>query len=200
MNEETESVKSEASDASAGRLDRFVIPGTGYKVIYADPPWPIKWNRSAGIRTKQLEYRTMPIAEMCQLNVKQLANPDGCTLFMWTTNGFLKEGLAMVDVWGFHYEMLFTWCKNNAMGGHPRNATEHMIIATIGTPKRGDRHDPMTLNWGRYDKGRHSAKPAEVRAIIEKITEGPRIELFARENTDGWDVWGNEVECTADLD
>jgi N6-adenosine-specific RNA methylase IME4 len=170
-----------------------------YQVIYADPPWPIKWNRSAGIRTKQLEYPTMPIAEMCQLNVKDLADKDGCTLFMWTTNGFLPEALALTKVWGFHYEMLYTWCKNNAMGGHPRNATEHMIIATIGSPKRGHRHMPMTLNWGQYPKSKHSEKPDEVREMIERITNGNRVELFARKYTDGWDVWGNEVECIVEL-
>jgi len=170
-----------------------------YQVIYADPPWPIKWNRSKGIRTKQLEYQTMPIAEMCALNVKGIADPDGCSLFLWTTNGFLPEAMAMVKIWGFHYEMLYTWCKNNAMGGHPRNATEHMIIATLGTPKRGHRNMPMTLNWGQYAKGRHSAKPNEVRSMIERITEGTRIEMFARNETIGWDVWGNEVDCTANL-
>jgi len=189
--QDVEQTKESGSLQSA--VDALVIPHGGYRVIYADPPWPIKWNRSAGIRTKQLEYMTMPIAEMCQMNVKGMADKDGCTLFMWTTNGFLPEAMALTKVWGFHYEMLYTWCKNNAMGGHPRNATEHMIIATIGTPKRGDRHDAMTLNWGQFQKGRHSEKPDEVRKVIESITESPRIELFARSNHDGWDAWGNEV-------
>ena len=177
-----------------------VVGSKRYNVIYADPAWPIKWNRSKGIRTKQLDYKTMPIAEMCQLNVKRLANPDGCTLFMWTTNGFLPEAMALTKVWGFHYEMLFTWCKNNGMGGHPRNATEHMIIATLGTPQRGHRNMDMTLNWGCYKLAEHSKKPSEVRRMIERITEGNRLELFARQKADGWDIWGNELENDVELE
>jgi N6-adenosine-specific RNA methylase IME4 len=170
-----------------------------YDVIYADPPWPIKWNRSPGIRTRQLDYQTMPIAEMCMLDIKSLANPDGCTLFMWTTNGFLPEAMALTKVWGFHYEMLFTWCKNNGMGGHPRNATEHMIIATLGTPTRGHRNMEMTLNWGCFKLAEHSKKPNEVRKMIERITEGKRVELFARQKHEGWDVWGNQVVSDVEL-
>lgn len=187
----TDMNKNATSDIPAP-LDCLVIPS--FVCILADPPWPIKWQRNAGIRTRELDYPTMPISEMCLMPVKELAHKDGCTLFLWVTNAFLPEGMGLVKAWGFTYEMLYTWCKNNGMGGHPRCATEHMIIAVRGTPKRGDRHDPMTLNWGIFPIGRHSEKPGEVRRMIEGITDGPRLELFARQKYPGWQSWGNEVE------
>lgn len=171
---------------------------TLYKTIYADPPWPIKWNGSAAVGKKQLAYPTMPIAEICALDVPAIAAPD-CTLFLWTTNAFLPEALGVVRHWRFHYKMLFTWCKNNGMGGHPRCATEHMIIATQGEPM-SDRHQSMTLNWLEHPRtNKHSEKPVAFRELIEKLSPAPRVELFARSAHPGWDVWGNEVCSDLDL-
>lgn len=43
----------------------------------------------------------------------------------------------------------------------------------------------------------HSKKPEEARRRIEQLMgDVPRIELFARRETPGWDVWGNEVACS----
>lgn len=168
-----------------------------YKTIYADPPWPIKWNASAAIGKKHIEYMTMPISEICALDVRSIADDD-CTLFMWTTNAFLPEALGVVKHWRFHYKLLYTWCKNNGMGGRPRNATEHMIIATRGEPKT-DRHDAAILNWLEHPRTRHSEKPQAIRKVVEAISPEPRIELFARKAPEGWDVWGNEVESHIEL-
>jgi len=168
-----------------------------YQTIYADPPWPIKWNASQAIGKKHIEYPTMPISEICALPVHEIADVN-CTLFMWTTNAYLPESLGVLRHWRFHYKMLFTWCKNNGMGGHPRNATEHIIIATRGEPA-SDRHASATLNWIEHPRIGHSVKPEAFREMIERISPGPRIELFARKRAPGWDAWGNEVESDIDL-
>lgn len=165
-----------------------------YKTILADPPWPIKWNTSAGIRTKHLEYMTMTVSEICEMDVKSIADRD-CTLFLWTTNAFLPEALGVIRHWRFTYKMLYTWCKNNGMGSAPRNATEHIVIATRGCPE-SNRNAPMILNWINHSIGEHSEKPDIIRRIIEQISPAPRIELFARKQISGWDVWGNEVKST----
>jgi len=162
-----------------------------YKTILADPPWPIKWNAMSAIRTKHIEYPTLTISEICELPVWSIAEKD-CTLFMWTTNAFLPESFGVLRHWKFTYKMLFTWCKNNGMGGHPRNATEHIVIATRGAPQN-DRHAPMILNWLEAPKSDHSVKPEIFRHIIEKISPKPRIELFARKRIAEWDCWGNHV-------
>jgi len=50
------------------------------------------------------------------------------------------------------------------------------------------------------ERTKHSKKPEEVRKNIELLFgELPRIELFAREKTEGWHVWGNEVESDIEL-
>ncbi len=168
-----------------------------YQTILADPPWPIKWNASAAIGKKHIEYPTMPISEICALPIYEIADTN-CTLFLWTTNSFLPEALGVLRHWKFSYKMLFTWCKNNGMGGHPRNATEHMIIATRGEPL-SNRHANATLNWIEHPRAKHSEKPAIFRSVIEKISPAPRIELFARQRIVGWDAWGNEVDSDITL-
>ena len=172
------------------------FPNKKYQIIYADPPWPIRWTRNINknMPLRELDYSTMPISEICNFPIREIADDD-CVLFMWTTNEFLPEALGIIRNWRFRYEKLHTWCKNNGMGGHPRNATEHIIIAKRGNPKplRG-KHDKALMNWMCLPvKQKHSQKPNEFRKIIEKLYGGNKIELFARQKTEGWDVWGNEV-------
>jgi len=165
-----------------------------YKTIIADPPWPIWWPKSKHIGTKELDYPVMPIAEIAALDVARIAD-DNCRLFLWTTNTYLPEALWVVRLWGFRYKMLFTWCKNNGIGAVPRVATEHLIIGYRGFPKRvGSKHDEMVLNWIALPRTKkHSQKPPEIIEIVERMSEEPRIELFARVTRDGWDCWGNEI-------
>ena len=171
-----------------------------YRTIVADPPWPIKWRGDASIGTKPLDYPTLTIAEIVALPVGDLT-ADACNLYLWTTNQFVHEALGIIRAWGFQYRLLWTWCKNNGIGGHPRNATEHIVIASRGTTESLGRHAPATLNWLAAPAKGHSEKPQAFMDLIEKISPPPRIELFARRQRLGWDTWGNEalehVELTA---
>jgi N6-adenosine-specific RNA methylase IME4 len=147
-----------------------------------------------------MAYQTLPIAEIAQLPIEELAD-EHCLLLMWTTNQFLPEALGLVRLWKFQYDKLFTWCKNNGMGGTPRNATEHLILASRGRPGKPETQGAsMVLNWIKLPRtNRHSEKPKELRYIIEKFTAEPKIELFARARHPGWDAWGNEVESDVEL-
>ena len=187
-------------DAMAGLGAADCSPARSqFKTIMADPPWPIKWQGGKSMGLRNLEYPTMAVAEIAEIPVKQLADND-CTLILWVTNGHLPDGLALTRLWGFNYEKLFTWCKNNGVGGRPRNATEHFIIATKGTPPRQfDRHESALLNWIELPRGRHSEKPREFYPLVESFTLGPRIELFARRRQPGWAVWGNELPNDVEL-
>lgn len=175
-----------------------------YRTIVADPPWPIRWQGSAGrkgqaaggIRTRPLAYPTLTIAEIVALPVKEMAY-DESNLYLWTTNQFLHEALGVARVWGFQYRMLWTWCKTNGMGGHPRNATEHLLVASRGTTPTLGRHAPATLNWLVHPALGHSKKPAVFMDKIEEFSPAPRVELFAREARVGWDSWGDESPGTA---
>lgn len=170
-----------------------------YKTILLDPPWPIVWKKSSQIGTKDLQYQTMPISEICNLPINELA-ADDCRIFMWTTNQFLPEALGIIRNWKFRYRLLFVWCKNNGIGDRLRVATEYIVIADRGNVQGGDRSQSMILNWLEAKKPqRHSEKPEVFYDIIEKISNTPRLEMFARDreglfpNRTGWDVYGNEA-------
>lgn len=170
-----------------------------YSIIYADPPYPIRWQGSTSIGTKPLQYPTMTIAELCALPVKSIAE-DCSKLFLWTTNGFLPEALGILKFWGFQYDKLWTWCKPTGAGGFPRNATEHLIEASRGALKSLNRHSAAINNWFIAPTQGHSVKPNKIYEIIEYCYPNyPKIELFARKKRYGWDVWGNEVESDIEL-
>jgi N6-adenosine-specific RNA methylase IME4 len=170
-----------------------------YKIIYADPPWPIRWQGSGSIGTKPLQYPTMTIADLALLPIKNIAE-DLSKLFIWSTNGFLPEALGLVKIWGFQYDKLWTWCKPTGAGGHPRNATEHLIETSRGALPSIGRHAKAVNNWFIASTSGHSTKPIEARNLIEYCYPNySKIELFAREKTEGWDVWGDEVESDIDL-
>jgi len=171
------------------------FPNKKYQIILADPPYPIKWINSNTVSGfKRLQYPTMAIAEMCNLPVKDIM-AEGCKCFVWTTNSFLIETIFLVRSWGFQYEKLWTWCKKTGAGGHPRNATEHLVEGIAGFIKTiGMEGVPATNNWFIAKRGKHSEKPEIVREMIEKFyPDTSKIELFARKCYPCWDSWGFEA-------
>lgn len=171
-------------------------PNQKYSTIYIDPPWP---ERGGGKikRGADRHYRLMSIKEIKALPVCALADSDGCHLYLWCTNNHLPIALECVKAWGFKYITTITWMKDRiGLGQYFRGMTEHCLFAT--TKKRL----PYKLKNGKRQQGVtgfcapktiHSQKPLEMRAMIERVSYSPRIELFARERFDGWDCWGNEV-------
>jgi site-specific DNA-methyltransferase (adenine-specific) len=136
----------------------------------------------------------MGIAEMCNMPVKELSD-DYSKCFVWTTNHFLLEGLFLIRSWGFQYDKLWVWCKKTGAGGHPRTATEYIVEGTRGLIKSIGATEKATNNWFVADRGSHSEKPEEARQMIERFYPNTKkLELFARKQTSGWDVYGNQVE------
>lgn len=166
-----------------------------YKVIYADPPWNQgmtgKYNRREK-RKMGLDYPTMSIEEIKALPVGEIADV-GCHLYLWTTNQFLREGFDVMSAWGFKYLAPVTWVKPSGIGNWFIHRTQTLLFGYKDKcvfPKQ--RYKPTVLITGLPK--RHSQKPKEMRDLINQISGAPKIELFAREKTKGWDVWGNEVE------
>jgi N6-adenosine-specific RNA methylase IME4 len=64
------------------------------------------------------------------------------------------------------------------------------------------RHEPKKINtrWFTWPRGKHSQKPEHFLDVVEQVSPGPYVELFARRRRLGWDVWGNEVESTVTLE
>lgn len=173
-----------------------------YKIIYADPPWRYEvWNRDTGLgRSAEAHYPTMTREELFNLPVNEISDKD-CVLFMWVTAPCLLQGLELLKAWGFTYKTIgFSWIKKNkksdslfwGMGYYTRANCELCILATKGKPlPRISRKVHQVIHTPVEE---HSKKPDEARKrIVELFGDLPRIELFARQTTDGWDCFGNEI-------
>lgn len=174
-----------------------------YNVIYADPPWRYEQKRLQGAAEKH--YATMNIEDMCALPVRALADKD-CVLFLWTTFPMLPEALRLIKAWGFEYKTVaFVWLKQNkkspswfyGLGFWTRGNAEVCLLAKRGKPKRSSASVHQLII---SPIEQHSKKPDETRErIVSLMGDVPRIELFARQKTEGWDVWGNEAPDSVEL-
>lgn len=147
----------------------------------------------------------MNIKDIKNLPIKEIAD-ENCILFMWVTMPKLNECFDVIKAWGFEYKTCaFTWIKRNkksnswfwGMGSWTRANAEICLLATKGNPKRISASVHSVIDTPIEG---HSKKPNIVRdKIIELIGDLPRVELFARKKTEGWDVWGNEVESDINI-
>jgi len=184
------------------------FPNKKYNIIYADPPWQFKYQskkRTDGtsddlnIRDPQKEYPCMTIDDIYNMPVNEIAD-DNSILFLWVTYPLLKEGIKTMEEWGFTYKTCgFSWIKKNkksdslfwGLGYWTRANNEICLLGTKGKPKRVGKGVHQVV-MSKIQK--HSQKPDIVKdRIVELCGDVPRIELFARQRTKGWDVWGNEV-------
>lgn len=173
-------------------------PVKKYDVIYADPPWRYQDKKCNGACA--LHYDTMKIQDIKDLPVKELAAKD-CVIFMWITYPMLKEGIELMEAWGFKYKTIgFQWIKLNKKNGQKffglgrwtRGNTEACFIGVRGKPSRKSNKVSQIIE---EVTGPHSQKPEVVRDKIRELmgAELNYIELFARQHFEGWDCWGNEV-------
>lgn len=174
-----------------------------YQIIYADPPW--RYDQKGVEGAAERHYSTMSLEDICKLPIKSISAKDSI-LFLWVTFPQLPAALRVISAWGFQYKTVaFLWLKKNrkadswyfGLGFWTRGNAEVCLLATRGHPKRKSKKvhqfiiSPIEA---------HSKKPDIVRdKIIELAGDVPRIELFARQETPGWDVWGNEVSSSIQL-
>jgi len=168
-----------------------------YKTIYADPPW----TETGGGKIRRGADRHYPLMKThAILNLSPFIkdiSEENCHLYLWVTNNFLSDGLRVMERWGFTYKTMITWMKDRfGLGQYFRGITEHCLFGVKGVL-------PYKVLGGKRQQGttgfiaprtKHSEKPGEMRLLIEKVSYPPYIELFARKESSGWDVWGNEVE------
>ena len=161
-----------------------------YQIIYADPPWQYGkgWGWGAG-----KYYPLMKLNDIKNLNVP---SDENAHLYLWCPNGLLPQGLEVMEVWGFKYKTCITWAKTRSIFGYYfKGQTEQLLFGVKGKlPPKNRKQTTLLI----AKNGKHSSKPKEMYKIIEAVS-GKGIELFARQKTEGWDVWGNEVECDIEL-
>jgi len=177
-----------------------------YNIIYADPAWEyVKLNfyQKKGVNNKV--YDRMKIEDIKALKVGEIAE-DNSLLFLWVTNPMLKKGLEVMEAWGFEFTTIaFVWVKTyrngkaiTGMGRYTRSCVELCLLGKKGIGVK--REDTNVLQIVYSNLQNHSKKPEEIRDRIAKLCgDVKRIELFAREKKEGWDVWGNEVKSDIEL-
>lgn len=188
--------------------DLLSLPQAGkYRVILADPPWGFQcWDgkdKKVASRGSATPYDTMEMDEIAALPVSEIAAPD-CVLFIWIVWPTMPEALKVMDAWGFAYKTCaFTWLKADpyrmwtleedvymGLGYWTRANSEVCLLGTRGKTRRRDN----SVRQGIVEpKRQHSRKPDCVYERIERLVEGPYLELFARTTRSGWDSWGNET-------
>lgn len=157
-----------------------------FRTIMADPPWDIGQKSRWGAIS---HYDVMTVDRIKQMPIADLAE-DNAHLYLWVTNGAIREGIDVVSDWGFTCRSILTWIKPRyGLGTYLRQQTEHLLLGTRGkAPVKF--HGQGT--WMYAPLQDHSHKPEEQYAVIERLSDGPYLELFARRRQPGWHAWGNE--------
>lgn len=203
----TKDDKKELTTSSVLRLSRDVkekeakeevieqpTPANKYETIVIDPPWPVKKVlRDERPNQDALDYPTMTVDEIQAIPVGDIAAQD-CHLFLWTTQKFLPDALAILKGWGFRYVVTMVWHKPGGFQpfGLPQYNCEFVLYARKGTPKFVDTKNFMCCFDGA--RREHSRKPDELYETIKRVTGGPRIDYFSRESREGYAQYGNEQE------
>lgn len=166
-------------------------PAQTFRTILADPPWDVQ---QQGARGAAEHYPLMTLQEITAMPIRDLAAKDA-HLWLWVTNATLRQGYDIAEAWGFTVRSPLTWIKFRlGLGNYLRNSTEHLLFATKGKAPVQFRSQPTWINAPVQD---HSHKPEEQYALIERISPGPYLELFARRrpsSTSDWSVWGNQID------
>lgn len=176
------------------------FPNKKYSIIYADPGWKYNFGKTSS-RFVNNKYSVMTKEDIAALPVADLAEPNA-VLLMWITFPKLDWAFDVIKSWGFEYKTVaFSWVKTNkntdslfwGMGYYTRSNVEVCLLATKGSPLPRVSHSVHSVVQSPV--GEHSTKPAIIRdKIIQLFGDIPRIELFARQRTEGWDAWGDQVE------
>lgn len=186
-----------------------------YRTIVVDPPWDHSdgtgWDPgdadhrrkpSAPSRGKPrvtgLPYKTMSVAEISALPIREMAAGDA-HLFLWTTNRFLRDSYGIAEAWGFTPVKPLIWCKEpmGFMGGSFTSSAEFVLFARRGKLAHTSR---AGRQWWVWPRSSHSAKPDAFLDLIEQVSPGPYLELFARRARFGWDYAGNESLSTVEIE
>lgn len=176
--------------------------GKKYRTIYADPPWQFanRTGKMAPEHKRLNRYSTMKLEDIKRLPVGDVAD-EKSHLYLWVPNALLPEGLEVMKAWGFEYKTNLIWEKirkdgfpdGRGVGFYFRNTTEMVLFGIKGNNNRTLDPGRTQVNLIRSQKREHSRKPDEFVNLIEACSPGPYLELFARGDRPGWDMWGNQA-------
>ena len=189
------------------------LPSGQFGCILADPPWSFLTygkKRTTPHRTAEDHYVTMTAEDLRAMPVASCAAKD-CALFMWVVDSHLDAAIELGKAWGFEFKTIaFIWAKTTkagaagqfgffppetvhriGMGYWTRKQAEICLLFTRGKVRRIGKGVRQIIEEPRRE---HSRKPDETHRRIERLVDGPYLELFAREPRPGWTVWGNQTD------
>lgn len=183
----------EGNESTIAQVNKPATATKKYRTILVDPPWDVQ---QKGERGAERHYPLMTLEQIAAMPVSDVAE-DNAHLWLWVTNATIRPGYDIAEAWGFTVRSPLTWIKFRlGLGTYLRNSTEHLLFATRGTAPVEYRSQPTWINAPVQD---HSHKPEEQYALIERVSPGPFLELFARRRQPGWDAWGNEIDSDVTL-
>ncbi len=172
------------------------FPEGKYPVIVIDLPWDIGVNHGEISSPHQgFDYPVMSDQELFDFTLPQDIAADDCMIFLWCTQGrILPLGLKLLEEWGFTYKFYMHWTKNGGITppGFPQYNGELILVAFKGKPKFLSNKD-FRAGFNAKRSG-HSRKPDEFYETLNRVTPGPRIDIFGRKGREGFDVWGGEAD------
>jgi N6-adenosine-specific RNA methylase IME4 len=185
---------------SAPSTALLALPQGPFRCIVADPPWKQRTGsanlhiKGGGGPSRLPPYPVMSVDDIAALPVRICA-ADDCHLYLWTTNRHLQSAYKVAKAWGFppNPGTVLVWCKSpkgRGLGESYSIATEFCLFVQRGV-KSANR---VTKNWFEWKRRKHSAKPEAFQDMVETVSPGPYLELFARRQRQNWVCWGNEVE------
>lgn len=178
-----------------------------FRVLVADPPWKFGDKLPGPKRGAEKHYPTMTVDEICAFPLPPM--DDNSLLFLWRVSSMVEEGYKVVRSWGFIPKTEIVWRKltpagkrHFGMGRTVRAEHETCIVAHFGKPEIKnhsvrsvfDAEEPGGLLFDAVATRRHSQKPEEFFDLVEELSDGPYVELFARRQREGWICLGNEVQ------
>lgn len=173
-----------------------------YRTVVADPPWQPTLGSTWDSRMRdkagpQRFYDTLSVSEIIAMRP---AMAEQAHLYLWCLSAHVDWGYEVARAWACEPITLLTWKKPGLGAGRFRCNTEHVLVARKG-PRAGNpfgqggRTAQATAGTlFEWPRGAHSEKPQEFFDLVEKLSPGPRLEMFARSPRIGWDVMGNESD------
>lgn len=186
-----------------------------YQLILADPPWDFT-NKKTGGKMKSAacqQYTTTTIKSLMKMDVESLAD-DNCLLAMWWVGAMPQEAIDLIAAWGFRLVNMngIVWNKLTqenkpffGMGFYTRAGSESIALAVRGKFKPASRSVRAVFNAEaqiqfEHKVMAHSKKPEAVHNLLVELAGNvPRLEMFARQARDGWDVFGNQVNGSIEI-
>jgi N6-adenosine-specific RNA methylase IME4 len=188
------------------------LPQKKYNTLVIDPPWPVQTivggygtkskypNQSRNKRPDTMPYKTLDLKAIKSFPLASLAE-QGAHIYCWTTNRFLPAAFGILEGWGVRYHLTMPLVKKSGIApckGYVFGS-EYCLLGFAGRPmqpflKIGRLNWLLTAKPGWRKMGLHSRKPQAFYDLVEEMSPGPRIDLFARRPREAWDVWGDELE------